>query len=48
MVTDQQVRRMLALMNQEKTKAVAAAKAGMDPQDHLEIQKVGSITQPNQ
>lgn len=30
MVTNQQVRRLISLMKSEKTKAMAAAKAGMD------------------
>jgi len=30
MVTDQQVRRLKMLINKEKTKAIAAAKSGMD------------------
>jgi ribosomal protein S21 len=43
MVTDQQVRRMLALMNQEKTKATAAAKAGMDPKTALKYRKLDQL-----
>lgn len=39
MVTDQQVRRMFMLINKEETKALAAAKAGMDPKTALKYRK---------
>jgi len=43
MVTNQQVRRLSALMKKEKTKAVAAAKAGMDPKTARKYVKSGKL-----
>ena len=43
MVTDQQVRRMLMLINVEKTKAIAAAKAGMDAKTALKYRKLQQL-----
>ena len=43
MVTDQQVRRMFMLNNVEKTKALAAAKAGMDPKTALKYRKLQQL-----
>ena len=39
MVTDQQVRRLIMLIKTEKTKEIAAAKAGMDRQDSPQVPK---------
>ena len=46
MVTDHQVRRLRMLVNREKTKEIAAAKAGMQSmrQDGLEKAKKGITT----
>ena len=46
MVTDEQVRMLMTLINKEKTLAVAAAKAGMAEQDGQEVQGSGDIAQP--
>jgi transposase len=43
MVTDQQVRRLVLLMNSEKTKATAAAKAGMDEKTARKYVKLGKM-----
>lgn len=43
MVTDQQVRRYLKRMKREKTKAVAAAKSGMDVQTACKYEKLGKL-----
>jgi hypothetical protein len=43
MVTDQQVRRLNMLINSESTKAVAAAKAGMDPKTALKYRKAAQL-----
>lgn len=43
MVTDQQVRRVFALMNRVKTKALAAVKAGMDRKTARKYQKLGLL-----
>lgn len=43
MVTNQQVRRLLSLMKSEKTKAIAAAKAGMDVKTAREYVKSGKL-----
>src|SRR3989338_8017234 len=43
MVTDQQVRRMFMLINEEKTKAIAAAKAGMDPKKDIKYRKLQQL-----
>jgi len=41
MVTDQQVRRLKMLIKREKTKAIAAAKAGMDEKTARKYVKTG-------
>ena len=43
MVTNQQVRRVLSLMKSEKTKAIAAAKAGMDAKTARKYVKLGKL-----
>lgn len=43
MVTDQQVRRLVLLMKSERTKATAAAKAGMDPKTARKYLKSGKM-----
>lgn len=43
MVTDQQVRRLKKLMQSEKTKSSAAAKAGMDEKTARKYEKVGKL-----
>lgn len=43
MVTDQQVRRLLSLMKSEKTKGIAAAKAGMDAKTARKYVKSGKL-----
>ena len=43
MVTDQQVRRLNMLIHTESTKAIAAAKAGMDPKTALKYRKTGQL-----
>lgn len=43
MVTNQQVRRLLSLMKSEKTKAIAAAKAGMDEKTARKYVKLGKL-----
>ena len=43
MVTNQQVRRLLLLMNSEKTKAIATAKAGMDEKTARKYVKLGKL-----
>lgn len=43
MVTNQQVRRLLSLMKSEKTKAIAAAKAGMDVKTARKYVKSGKL-----
>ena len=52
MVTDRQVRRLMMLIKQEKTKAVAAAKSGMDPKTarkYIRHQKLPSqLREPRQ
>jgi hypothetical protein len=43
MVTDRQYRRLMKLMNQEKTLAAAAAKAGMDEKTARKYREVGQL-----
>lgn len=43
MVTDQQVRRLLSLMKNEKTKGIAAARAGMDAKTARKYVKSGKL-----
>ena len=43
MVTNQQVRRLLSLMKSEKTKSIAAAKAGMDEKTARKYVKLGKL-----
>ena len=43
MVTNQQVRRLLSLMKSEKTKAIAAIKAGMDEKTARKYVKLGKL-----
>ena len=43
MVTNQQVRRLLSLMKSEKTKVIAAAKAGMDIKTARKYVKSGKL-----
>ena len=43
MVTDQQVRRLMGLMKKEKTKAIAASKAGMDRKTARKYIKSGKL-----
>lgn len=43
MVTNQQIRRLLSLMKSEKTKAIAAAKAGMDEKTARKYVRLGKL-----
>ena len=43
MVTDQQVRRLMMLINKEKTLAIAASKAGMDAKTARKYIKLGKL-----
>jgi len=43
MVTDQQVRKLMELKNKEKTKATAAAKAGMDEKTARKYRRLGQL-----
>ncbi len=43
MVTDNQVRRLMKLVQTEKTKALAAAKAGMDPKTARKYMRLGRL-----
>jgi len=43
MVTDQQVRRLFMLNEKEKSKTIAAAKAGMDPKTARKYRKIGKL-----
>ena len=43
MVSDQQVRRLIMLNEKEKSKEIAAAKAGMDPKTARKYLKIGKL-----
>ena len=43
MVTDQQVRRLMSLIQKEKSLAAAAAKAGMDEKTARKYRRVGRL-----
>ncbi len=43
MVTDQQVRKLMKLTQTEKTKAIAAAKAGMDEKTARKYRRLGQL-----
>src|SRR5947208_9617583 len=48
MVTDQQIRRLLKLLQQERTLALAAAKAGMDEKTARKYLRIGKLPSQNQ